>query len=150
MKLNIYPTSEFTKEYYTNQFKQYHNGDAGIDLVIPPSGIIYRNSTKLIDLEIKCEAFDDDDKPLSYYLRARSSIYKTPMRLANAVGVIDSGYRGNIKAALDNIRDADYYIEAGSRLVQICSPTLSPITVCIVDSISETQRGDGGFGSTGK
>ena len=112
--------------------------------------MIYRNSTKLIDLGIKCEAFDDDGNPLSYYLRARSSISKTPMRLANAVGVIDSGYRGNIKAALDNIRDEDYTIKKGSRLVQICSPTLSPITVCIVDKVSETDRGEGGFGSTGK
>ena len=150
MKLHICPTNDYTKEYYTGQVTQYHAGDAGVDLIIPSDIMIYRNSTKLIDLGIKCEAFDDDGNPLSYYLRTRSSIYKTPMRLANAVGVIDSGYRGNIKAALDNIRDEEYTIKKGSRLVEICSPTLSPITVCIVDNVSETDRGEGGFGSTGK
>ena len=149
MKLNICPTNEYTKEYYSNQLKQYHSGDAGIDLVMPSDLIVYRNSTKMVDLNIKCEAFSKDGNPISYYLRARSSISKTPMRLANAVGVIDSGYRGNIKAALDNIRDEDYIIKKGTRLLQICSPTLESIEVSIVDNVSETDRGEGGFGSTG-
>ena len=148
MKLNILPTSDHTKEYYES-WKNFHKGDAGVDLVMPHDIIIAKHNTKIIDLEIKCEALQNK-KPVSYYLRARSSISKTPMRVSNAVGVIDSGYRGNIKVALDNISDESYTIRKNDRLVQICAPDLSDIEVQVVDSLSETDRGEGGFGSTGK
>ena len=92
----------------------------------------------------------DDYKsiPVSYYLYPRSSITKTPLRLANSVGIIDAGYRGNIIACVDNIKNGEYIIEAGSRLFQICSSDLSPISIEIVNSLPETSRGIGGFGST--
>ena len=150
MKLNILPTSDYTREYYNTFCKTYHQGDSGIDLIIPCSYQIYRKSVKLIDLEIRCEAFDNDGNPVSYWLLPRSSIYKTSMRQANSMGLIDAGYRGNIKAPLDNISEEDYHLEKGIRLLQICSPTLEPIEVNIVDSLSETDRGEGGFGSTGQ
>jgi dUTP pyrophosphatase len=94
---------------------------------------------------------------VSYYLYSRSSTpMKTPLRLANSVGVIDSGYRGHIKAVFDNKNDYDfmeYNIEFGSRLAQLCPPNLEyPMKIYIVDDIQSlgiTDRGDGGFGSTG-
>ena len=94
---------------------------------------------------------------VSYYLYSRSSTpMKTPLRLANSVGVIDSGYRGHIKAVFDNKNDYDFMefnIEFGSRLAQICPPNLEyPMKIYIVDDIQSlgiTDRGDGGFGSTG-
>ena len=75
---------------------------------------------------------------------------RTPLRLANSVGIIDAGYRGEICAIIDNIKDEPYSIECGTRLFQICSPTLEPIEYDIVNSLSETTRGVGGFGSTGR
>ena len=75
---------------------------------------------------------------------------KTPLRLANSVGIIDAGYRGTLKAIVDNIdRENGIVIPKGTRLFQICSPTLQPITYEVVDSLSETSRGEGGLGSTG-
>ena len=82
---------------------------------------------------------------------------KTPLRLSNSVGIIDSGYRGNIIAAFDN-RDtmsnsSGFKVERGSRVGQICPPELSyPVLVEIVQNESDlgtTNRGEGGFGSTG-
>ena len=93
---------------------------------------------------------------VGYYLYPRSSTgSKTPLRLANSVGIIDSGYRGNIIAVFDNISGVDYTIEQYQRLVQICPPDISyPFIVVIVSDLKElgcdTMRGSGGFGSSGK
>ena len=62
---------------------------------------------------------------------------------------MDAGYRGNVIAIVDNIDNKDFRVEAGTRLVQICDPTLQPITFEMVNSLSETTRGEGGLGSTG-
>ena len=94
----------------------------------------------------------DGDIPLGYYLYPRSSIVKTGCRLANSVGIIDSGYRGNIGAYFDVINNNNSIIEKKSRFVQICHPTLEPFHVIIVQNESDlgtTRRGEGGFGSTG-
>jgi len=84
----------------------------------------------------------------SYYLYPRSSISKTPLRMSNSTGIIDAGYRGNIIAKLDNISNEEYKIEKGTRLFQICSPSLDEIELKVVDKLSITTRGTGGFGST--
>ena len=80
---------------------------------------------------------------------------KTPLRLSNSVGIIDSGYRGNIISAFDNRSNTGeaFKVVKGMRAVQICPPDLSyPIVVKLVESETElgvTNRGEGGFGSTG-
>jgi dUTP pyrophosphatase len=102
-----------------------------------------------------------EEKDVSYYLYPRSSLAKTRLRLSNSVGIIDSGYRGEIMAAFDVVpvvRDNAVYepeeISLHQRLVQICSPTLDPVQLVVVDSPEKlnlkTERGSGGFGSTGK
>jgi dUTP pyrophosphatase len=53
-------------------------------------------------------------------------------------------------AFVDNISDSDYTIEKGTRLFQIIKGDLQPLTITIVDKLSDTERGEGGFGSTGK
>ena len=107
-------------------------------------------NTKFINLRIQCEGLsDNNDRNVSYYLHCRSSISKTPLRLANSVGIIDAGYRGNIMAIVDNMSEEEYKIPSGTRLFQICAPNLEPISMQVVNSLSETSRGTGGFGSTG-
>ena len=79
------------------------------------------------------------------------------MRLSNSVGIIDSGYRGNIIAAFDNRKEVGdgegFTVERGMRVVQICPPDSGyPILVTLVDKEDDlgiTNRGSGGFGSTG-
>ena len=149
MHLLILPETSQINELYTNH-STYHEGDSGLDLFFPESININPHETKLISLGICCEAFLDKNKEqsISYYLYPRSSIYKTPLRMANSVGIIDAGYRGSIMVVVDNISDNSYQIESGQRLFQLCSPTLQPVSFELTDSLSETSRGVGGFGST--
>lgn len=139
-----------TDEDLYDEIKTTHIGDSGIDLFFPEEIIIKAGETKLVDLKIKCQMFDSQDNynPISYDLRARSSIFKTPLRIANSAGLIDSGYTGNIKVALDNIKDHDYVIEKGKSLVQIAAADLKPIIIKKVSCLQKTSRGDQGFGST--
>ena len=71
--------------------------------------------------------------------------------LANQVGIIDSGYRGNLIGAFRNLGTIPFRVEEGTRLLQICHPSLLPVHVVLVDEseLSTTARGVGGFGSTG-
>lgn len=136
--------------------KQYP--DAGLDLFTPIQYFISPNTTEKIDLQVKCAMFLHNYKngpsPVSYYLYPRSSTgSKTKLRLANSVGIIDSGYRGNIIAVFDNIGQTNEVVSRWSRIVQICSPTLEPFMVTLVDTsteLGETTRNINGFGSTGK
>ena len=78
---------------------------------------------------------------------------KTTLRLANSAGIIDSGYRGNLCGVFDNNCDSISGVDKYQRLLQICSPTLEPLFVKVIDDLSffeNTDRGDGGFGSTGR
>ena len=149
MHLIIVPDNHEVRELYRDH-STYHEGDSGLDLFFPEVVNIGPRETKLINLKIKCEAWKNANNPetYSYYLYPRSSISKTPLRMSNSVGIIDAGYRGNIMASVDNISDNSFTIEKGSRLFQICGPTLSNITFELTDVLSNTSRGEGGFGST--
>jgi dUTP pyrophosphatase len=70
--------------------------------------------------------------------------------MANSIGLIDGGYRGEIMAVCDNIKEIEFSIKKGDRLFQLVSWDMSPINFEIVDSLSSTERGCGGFGSTGR
>ena len=80
----------------------------------------------------------------------RSSISKTPLRQCNSVGLIDAGYRGEIMAAVDNIKQEPYRLKPGQRLFQLVAMDGSPISFELTDVLTETDRGEGGFGSTGQ
>lgn len=132
----------------------FHEGDSGFDLFTPEDITIEPGKiSSIIDLQVSCEAFysKEDKRNISYYLYPRSSMgAKTSLRLANSVGIIDAGYRGTLKAIVDNIdRENEVVIPKGTRLFQLCSPTLEPITYEVVEQLSETSRGEGGLGSTG-
>jgi dUTP pyrophosphatase len=159
MKLYVKPENDALVEKYCNH-SHYHEGDSGLDLFSPDTVVIPPGLGNVVDLKIKCEAFVDSHEDIdetnlnnqrhtSYTLNLRSSTaLNTPLRLANSTGIIDAGYRGSIKAIFDNLGDSDYTINANSRLVQICGPMLEPITFGVVNSLSNTSRGEGGFGST--
>lgn len=135
-----------------------YKGDSGIDLYFPNEIIVKAKSTIIIDLEISCEMKEINDTfksasqeffvNRSYYIFPRSSISKTPLRMANSIGIIDAGYRNTLKVAVDNISDFDYTVKRGDRLFQICSSNLKEIKIILTDTLSSTDRGDG-FGSSG-
>ena len=133
-----------------NNHQHYNPGDSGLDLFCPETITINPGETVKINLQIKCEALSNDgQRNVSYYLYPRSSIIKTPLRLSNSVGIIDAGYRGDIIACVDNIKNESYTITQGDRLFQICAGNLEPIEFQLANDLSNTQRGFGGFGSTG-
>ena len=119
--------------------------NSGFDLYVPEDTIIPAGQTVFIDHKIKAMTTSGH----GYWLLPRSSISKTPLRMANSVGLIDPTYRGNIIAALTNTSNSDFLALKGTRLVQLAIDTLEPFKVTWVDSLPETIRGDGGFGSTG-
>jgi dUTP pyrophosphatase len=124
------------------------DGDAGMDLVA--TSIISNTSTQItygigLALEI----------PNGFVglVFPRSSVRKTRLMLSNCVGVIDSGYRGELQATFnkinnDSVSENDYKV--GDRIAQIMIIPYPPIEFDEVNELSDTERGEGGFGSTGK
>ena len=145
MNLKIKPFSLEVKTLYENH-GNFHDGDAGLDLFIIHEQLIEPGKTAKLHLQIACE----NEENLPYFLLPRSSISKTPLRLANSVGLIDSGYRGELIGAVDNIRSEPFKVTPGQRLFQLVAMNGSPIHFKLVNKLSETTRGTGGFGSTGK
>ncbi len=92
--------------------------------------------------------------PSAFELHARSSLgSKSTIRLSNCEGIIDSGYRGNLIACVDNIGPIDYTANKFDRLFQVVAPSKCPIYIELVEQhpdLKPTERGSGGFGSTGK
>ena len=86
-----------------------------------------------------------------FMVEPRSSIgYKTGLRLSNSMGIIDEDYRGEICILYDNISDSDYEIKAGDRIAQCWVQPVHRFKSIPMVQLSETERGEGGFGSTGK
>jgi dUTP pyrophosphatase len=158
-------------DYYQNIQTGFHKGDSGVDLYTPCDHDFLPGETKLIDLGIKAEVrkyseYGGEFNNLSYYLYPRSSISKTPLRMANSVGIIDAGYRGNLMAAITYIPSYDdlqrilevgtldnyppYTLKKGTRLFQICSNDLTSFdNIGVLDELSDSSRGVNGLGSTG-
>lgn len=85
-----------------------------------------------------------------FWLMPRSSIYKSGLMMANSTGVIDKSYRGELKAPVWSMT-GNSNVTQGDRLFQIVAPDMGWIrNIRIVDSMPNTDRGVGGFGSTGK
>ena len=82
---------------------------------------------------------------------ARSGLAsKESLRPANCVGVVDADYRGEVKIILINLSDTDFTINSGDRVAQIVFARCEQMEMVSVETLSETERGAGGFGHTGK
>ena len=119
---------------------------AGLDLYCPFHIKVPADSQKKIPLGIAVEI------PQGYMglLVPRSSMSKTPLRYANSVGIIDADYRGELSIAYENISCSDYTIFRGDRIAQLIIVPIAIVDVEEAQTLSETERGDGGYGSTGK
>lgn len=150
MHLKIKILNEKVRPFYENH-DHFHEGDSGLDLFVAEDETIHAGRVHLIGLGIAVEASLDKlwDSPTSFPMYPRSSICKTPLRMANCVGIIDAGYRGQLMLPVDCVFNTSYMVKSGDRLVQICAPDLGGITFEIVDELSNTSRGEGGIGSTG-
>ncbi|PHJ21097.1 deoxyuridine 5 -triphosphate [Cystoisospora suis] len=150
MLLRVQPLSEEVRAMYTAH-GHYHPGDSGLDLFVAEDQEIQAGETAFVKLGIKAAAYTEtgeSHRNVSWLLMARSSISKTPLRLANSVGLIDAGYRGEIIAAVDNIKSAPYTLKKGDRIVQAVPFNGEGVVFQLVDELDKTARGEGGFGST--
>jgi dUTP pyrophosphatase len=135
------------KKLHPNAVKPKYakENDAGMDLVATeiisetPSQITYGTG---LAIEIP-----DGMVGLTF---PRSSIRNTGLTLSNCVGVIDAGYRGEIQATFNKNGVKDDFYKVGDRVVQIIIVPHPIIQIIEVDELSESSRGIGGFGSTGK
>ena len=120
-------------------------GDAGLDLTAISENWNEDNSIVTYDTGLAIEI----PKGHVGLLFPRSSIYKTSLDLTNAVGVIDSGYRGSIMFKFRYVEEGMVY-DVGDRVGQLIILPYPEIEFEEVEELSNSERNDGGFGSTGK
>jgi deoxyuridine 5'-triphosphate nucleotidohydrolase len=157
-ELEILPLDS-TLEFYPLALFNRSDQNAGVDLhasekvmVGTTSGFIPFGITARL---LKVEKMPHDDSVMMktdshFWLVPRSSIYKTGLVMANSIGVIDKSYRGELKAPVWSM-SGDTTVERGDRLFQIVAPEMGWIRhIRLVDSLPQTDRGEDGFGSTGK
>lgn len=135
---------DFPAPYYASA------GAAGMDLsaCIDEQIVIPAGKHKIIPTGIAISLPSNEYVALVY---VRSSLgFKKGVTLSNSVGVIDSDYRGEIKVSLANLSDNDFTVNPGDRIAQLVITPVCIPNITVTDELSETERGDGGFGSTGK
>jgi dUTP pyrophosphatase len=121
-----------------------HPTDAGADLRALEAHEIYPDEQKLVDTGVAVKI----PRGFAGFIFNRSSQGKKGITIPHSVGVIDSDYRGNLKVLLKNISEDPYVIQPGDRIAQLVIQRVELPT--FRDVWNDTQRGTGGFGSTGQ
>lgn len=156
MSLFIYTSDSNLKNLLLNVNSSRRRTDSGFDIPMISERISTDNKKHIFDLNIKIAAIDHNGRNLPVLLLPRSSLANSPFRLSNSIGLIDMGYRGNIKANTDILNESEeFYFQEGTKYFQLCQNNFMPWEkVEIVDIIEQLprppdNRGEGGFGSTG-
>lgn len=123
-------------------------GDAGMDLIATEISLS-TNENEVDIATVKSGLAIEIPEGFVGYLFPRSSIYKNSAILSNSVGVIDSGYRGEIMANFLTSNEVFGY-KVGDKFAQLIIMPIPPVQFKEVTELSSTERGEGGFGSTGK
>lgn len=124
-------------------------GAAGADICafLSESIVIKKGESAMIPTGLRFEI------PLGYevQVRPRSGLAaKNGVTVLNTPGTIDSDYRGEVKVILINLGKEDFTVNNGDRIAQIIASPVIQADFTLTQSLSETERGEGGFGSTGK
>ena len=135
------------KEVTTPKYKT--DGSSGVDLsaFLEKKVVIKPNSSELIPTGLQVAIPDE----LEIQIRPRSGLAaKESIGVLNSPGTIDSDYRGELKIILFNHSNKDFIINNGDRIAQMVVVPILKMEFEEVDSLPDTVRGQGGFGSTGK
>ena len=111
---------------------------------------VYRYGTGLAMQIERDPDYYEDDWVLGITARPRSSVWKTGMVLSNCLGTIDRGYTGEIMAVFYHVMPNMPKYNVGDKIFQIHIDVTAPMQFVEVDELSDTDRGTGGYGSTGK
>ena len=121
-------------------------GAAGADLCLEKPLTIACGKTAIVPTGL----FFEIPNGYEIQIRPRSGLAaKNGVTVLNTPGTIDSDYRGEIKIILINLGDEDFVINSGDRIAQMIVAPVTQADFSIVENLSETERGTGGFGSTG-
>jgi dUTP pyrophosphatase len=160
MSLHVYVHDQTLRDAMREHLANRRWTDSGFDLLSPYQTLDFRNDplNETLHTGVVVAALKDDYTPAPCMLLPRSSLSATPLRLANSIGLIDMGYRGEVLAKVDCVDDrvGDYEIQQGKRLFQIVQHNWLPWkNIVIVDNLADLppapdDRGSGGFGSTGR
>ena len=163
MSLYLYVADNNLRNMTANHLQTRRPTDSGCDLLCPDVAFSLVNAPRLampLKTGVVAAAVDASGNPMPCILMARSSMSQTPLRIANQLGLIDAGYRGELTAHVDfvdsNWQGPLYSIPQGRRLFQVVQHNWLPWKeIILVDSINDLpaapdNRGTGGFGSTGK
>ncbi|EMY61517.1 dUTP diphosphatase [Leptospira terpstrae] len=142
VSLQILKAGAVVPEYKTS-------GSAGMDLsaclteniTIPQGEVVYVPTGLAMAIP---DGFEGQIRPRSGFST------KNRILMPNSPGTIDSDYRGEILIPLLNLSGADFVLEPGTRVAQIVFQAVDKLTLQVVTELSATERGTGGFGSTGK
>jgi dUTP pyrophosphatase len=131
--------------------KYAKSGDAGLDLIAVSCNILEDSMTGE-DTKVVVDSGIAVEIPEGYVglIFPRSSIKSTGVRLTNCVGVIDSGYRGSIKAYFDIVDSSLVYYEKGNKFAQLLILPYPNIEFEETEELTETERGASGYGSSGR
>jgi len=144
--------------FYNDEFNR-SDVNAGFD-IFSADNVLVKNTLRFVPFGIAARLLKVQPMPNGtsndflktdshYWLVPRSSIYKSGLMMANSVGVIDKSYRGELQAPVWSMF-GNSEVQLGQRLFQIVAPDMGWIRhIRLVDSLPETERGSGGFGSTG-
>jgi dUTP pyrophosphatase len=128
----------------TKRLNKAHPSDAAFDLEADEDTFVYGYSRKLISTGVRMAI------PEGYcgIIKSRSGLaVKNSIEIG--AGVIDAGYRGEIKVLLCNYGEDSFYVKPGDRIAQLMIVPVPAVTLEVVEDLDETTRSDKGFGSTG-
>lgn len=121
-----------------------HEDDAGYDLCIPVDAVLPARGSLIIDTGVHVAI------PKGYVGMLKSKSGLNVKHSIRGEGVIDSGYTGSIVVKLYNDGYQDYTFARGNKVIQLVIQKVATPEIVVVDSFEDTERGDNGFGSTGK
>lgn len=122
--------------------------DLGYDIYSAESVTIAPRGHAMVPTGVAIELTSSEGAPMGALVRDRSSM--AARRLAVTAGVIDAGYRGEIKVIMENLGDAPAEIHAGDKLANLIPYPVLTTAVEVVDDLAKSNRGAGGFGSSGR
>ena len=153
MSLYVYTDNVQLRNMMRDQIRRLT--DSGFDVPMLGEQVMLNATLHTFALGIKIAAVDVNNMPVPCLLIPRSSISASPFRLANSIGLIDAGYRGEVKAKVDVTNSGSLLVENGTRFFQICQHNFLPWNQVIFVQLENDlpaapdNRGAGGFGSTG-
>lgn len=122
--------------------------DLGYDLYSAETVVFLPRGHAIVPTGVAIELTSAEGSPMGALVRDRSSM--AARRLVTTAGVIDAGYRGEIKIVMENLADTEQTIHKGDKIANLLPYPVLTTAVEVVEDLASSTRGAGGFGSTGK